>query len=233
MENENGNGGNSYYHTIDAFISDSELMLNNTLTDNQIKALMNNAGYTSNIITAKLVELDSLRTLNEAQAQQYGEQDQATNDFLAAKADYHRTYTDHLGLARLALRKNVEAQETLGLRGGRKTTYSGYIGQGLLFYNNAVLPGKPYAAALAAKGVDAAALAAGAAHFQSLQTDLEAQQKETGEAQQATATRDTLYDALEDWMYEYRGTARIILRPYPQLAEELGIKDPSGGGNGE
>lgn len=134
----------------------------------------------------------------------------------------------------------MEAQRALGLEGKRKESRSGYIGQGLLFYKNAALPGKPYAAALATKGITAAKLAAGKTHFDSLQTAIEAQQKETGEAQKATALRDAAYDDLEDWMMEYRATAKIILQPYPQLAEELGIRDaseggtppPSGGGGG-
>ena len=54
--------------------------------------------------------------------------------------------------------------------------------------------------------------------------DAEAIQKtQIGEAQQATLDRDTIIEALDDWMSDFQGVARIALEANPQLLESLGI----------
>jgi hypothetical protein len=92
----------------------------------------------------------------------------------------------------------------------------------LLFYNNATAT-PSIATALATKGITAAELTASKAAFKNLETLAAAQQKETGEAQEATKRRDAAYDALEDWMSDFRETAKVALRRHPQLMEQLGI----------
>ncbi|NEP46299.1 MAG: hypothetical protein F6K35_46720, partial [Okeania sp. SIO2H7] len=50
-----------------------------------------------------------------------------------------------------------------------------------------------------------------------------AQEKEKGEAQQATKTRDEALDALDDWLGDFLAIAEVALADKPQLLEALGV----------
>ncbi|MEO6831870.1 MAG: hypothetical protein ABI169_06695 [Chitinophagaceae bacterium] len=75
------------------------------------------------------------------------------------------------------------------------------------------------------KGISENDLSNGQQTFRNLQMLTAAQQKETGEAQQATVARDNAYDALHEWMSDFYKTAKVALRKYPQMMEKLGIKE--------
>ncbi len=48
------------------------------------------------------------------------------------------------------------------------------------------------------------------------------QAKETGEAQQATASRDAAVDAFAAWYSDFKAIGKIALMNKPQLREKLG-----------
>ena len=50
-----------------------------------------------------------------------------------------------------------------------------------------------------------------------------AQEKEKGNAQDATKARDTKFDALDTWMADFRAIARVALDEHPQWLEKLGL----------
>jgi hypothetical protein len=66
---------------------------------------------------------------------------------------------------------------------------------------------------------------------QTLVADVEAklnsQLKEKGEAQTATQARDEAFDAMQEWMSDFIGIARIALEAQSQYLEMLGIVEPS------
>jgi hypothetical protein len=49
------------------------------------------------------------------------------------------------------------------------------------------------------------------------------QEKEKGEAQAATQTRDQALDALQEWLSDYLAIAKVALEDNPQLLEALGV----------
>jgi hypothetical protein len=216
-------GNKSTYRSIAQFISDTRLMLNNTKANATILAKMNGAGYPTTDIDNQLTALDDLQELNETQAKEYGDQFAATEAWQQHRDDFHPTYIDHLDLARIVFRKDIAAKKTLALSEKRKESQSGYISQGLQFYNNAIADAG-IKTTLANKGITLVALQGGQTEFQNLQSLREAQQKETGEAQKATEARDAVYDELAEWEMDYRATAKVVLRTSPQLMEEIGIR---------
>lgn len=79
---------------------------------------------------------------------------------------------------------------------------------------------------------------------ETLQTKVQAQAKETGEAQQATVTRDAAVKKLDQWVGELRAILKVALDDRPQVLESVGITvgvpgpkkkgvaDPAGTGRG-
>jgi hypothetical protein len=216
----------SHYRSINDFIVDTELMLNNTKANATILAKMTAAGYPVTDINNKLTQLADLRTLNETQAREYGEQFNATEAWQQRKAAYHPTYIDHVGLARIAFRRDKGVQNSLAVNEERAISQNDYIMQGLAFYDNA-LAAADVKMALANKGLTQALLEAGQSEFLTLKDMRETQQRESGQAQTATRNRDTVYEDLLAWEMDYRATAKIVLRESAELMEEIGIKQAS------
>jgi len=230
MDNNNPNpnpspmpSGSSHgtYLTINAFLGKTDVALTNAGSA-IIAPLLKARGYDPSVIEEKKVAASALRTLNEAQQKEYGEQYEATSAYGKAYTMVHEAYMDHLKLARIAFKNDPGAKTALGLRGDRPRSQSGYVGQGLLFYNNA-LGKQAFLDGLATKGITRTELEDGRVAFENLQSLTAAQQKETGEAQASTKKRDAAYDELSDWMSDFYGTAKVALRKHPQLMEQLGI----------
>lgn len=218
-------GSNPQADDIDSFIAKKKVMLTNSLLP-AVWSKLQNRGYTQAVIQQKIAELDALSALNQAQRKEYGEQYQSTANYNAAEELIHQDYEDHLSYARLVFENNKAAKTALGLKGKRYRSQAGYAAQGLLFYKN-LLGNATWKADMAATGITSTELTAQQTAFQNLATLEAAQQKETGEAQGATAARDAAHEALKKWTRKYRAIAKIALRRYPQLSEQIGIKDPS------
>lgn len=213
----------STYKDIVAYLAASKTaLINAALPD--IAPKLAEIGYTATEITAKLQDIETLETLNEAQKKEYGEQYDATATYTATENALHTTYIKNLTIARVVFKNNVAAQVALALNGERKKSKSGYQAQALQFYKG-ILLNTDYKAELAVRGITEAILTSQKTGFEGL-SDLEAdQKKETGEAQAATKKRDDAYDIFEDWMSDFKKMAIVALSDSPQLREQLGWKE--------
>lgn len=211
------------YQNLDDYLNECGVALTNA-SDAEIAPLLTARGYTAAIITAKITEHTTVKQLVASQIKEYGDQYQATKNYDNAAALLHPKYIEHVAIGRIAFKDDIAAQTTLGLVGKRKRSTSGYCNQALLLYKG-VLDNATYATALAARGVTNAELTAGKTGYTNL-LDLEAkQQKETGEAQGATAKRDKAIDDFADWFSEFKAMGKIALSSKPQLREKLGWKE--------
>ena len=213
----------NHYQNIDDYLSSVGVALTNS-SDAEIAPLLANRGYTAAIIAAKVTEHANIKTLVSSQVKEYGDQYQATKNYNDAAALIHPKYIEHLAIARIVFADDTAAKTTLGLKGDRKRSASGYCSQALLFYNG-VLNNATYKTALATKGVTDAELQAGKTGYTNLSTLEAAQAKETGEAQEATATRDKAIDDLATWYSNFKVLGKIALSGKPQLREKLGWKE--------
>ena len=66
-----------------------------------------------------------------------------------------------------------------------------------------------------------------AALVENVATLSEVQDKERGEAQEATKIRDAKLDQLDQWLADYKAIAEIALSASPQQLEQLGWVVPS------
>ncbi len=132
-----------------------------------------------------------------------------------------RAYKKALKISRVVFKGNQKARSALGLSGSRKKSLSGWIGQATNFYTN--LLGTPdLLAAMTPYSYDQTKLEAEAALVQAVVTASAAQDKERGEAQEATQARDAKLDELDQWVADYKVIAQVALADSPQQLEQLG-----------
>ncbi len=217
------NGSSNNYVTVDQFITQGKVALTNAQLDD-IAPLLEKRGYPKDMLVAKALEVANLASLNEKQKAEYGEAEEATDDYTKAVKLLHPEYIDHLQLARVAFKYNVAAQVGLGLRGSRKKDEAGYCAQALGFYNG-VLGSVDYLLEMEKKGVEETELQELKAGYTNLEKLAAAKAKEGGEAQQATKQRNILYDELKEWFSDFKEVSIIALRKTPQLREKLGWKE--------
>ena len=103
---------------------------------------------------------------------------------------------------------------------------SGWLSQARQFYLNALADSETLTK-LGAYGITQAKLEAGQLLHGQVETANAAQEKEKGDAQQATKDRDAAMDSLDEWMSDFVAIARIALEEKPQFLEKLGIMEPS------
>ena len=129
-------------------------------------------------------------------------------------------------IARVAYKNNTGIATQLGINGNRKESFSGWLLDANQSYSN-TLGNDSILKPLAEYGITPAKLESGKAEVQALAAANLAQEKEKGEAQEATQQRDAAIDALSDWISDLVAIAKIALEPEAQLLESLGIKEPS------
>lgn len=224
-DSSNENDGNkkskkTYYKDNDVFIADCRLALTNS-SDPEIEPLLTKKSYTKPIIASKLVELDAVEDLVSKQKKEYGDQYEATKNFVVAKEDFHEDYIDHLILARVAFKGDDAPQQTLELNKRRKQSKDGYFAQGARFYSR-ILKNADYKKAMNDKGVTDAEMQEQLDEIDTLIILDSKQGKEKAEAQAATKKRDAALHKFEDWFIDFKDVAIVALRKSPQMIEKLG-----------
>ena len=208
--------------TIDAQLLFAQNALKNATDNATINEVLTDFGFDSTRLAEGKALLDDTQQLHLAQVKEYGEQYDATDALIQARAAANEKYMTHLKLARIALKKDRGAAAALVLDGRRKEAYSGWLKQAKAFYTNA-LGSADYMAALAGFGITQAKLEAAQALVLDTETKYSAQLKETGEAQDTTEKRDHALDALQEWMGDFISVSRIALEAQPQYLEMLGV----------
>lgn len=198
------------------------LPIDNALADPGIRATLSTYGYDAARLQAGRALYDSALALHTAQKAELGEQVAATAAFNAAWEAARVAFMRHLKLARLALVQRPAAADTLALYARRADAWVGWAAQARLFYEN-VLAQPDWVAVLAAYGQTEASLQEGRALLDAAEAANQAQEREKGEARNATLERDVALDALDDWMAEFRTVARIAFADDVRQLDKLGL----------
>lgn len=201
---------------------DAELAIDNTLSNQDILTAVTPYGYDEAALEAARDLQREAMALHEQQQQEYGEQYEATAVLREAWDTAADAYGAALKIARIAFRGNETAHKALGLGGSRKQSLSGWLDQARLFYNN-MLRTPEFIAAMTPYTYNETKLEAEAALVEAVANANEAQEKERGEAQQATKVRDAKMDELDQWLADYKAIAEVALAVSPQSLEQLGF----------
>lgn len=201
---------------------EAETAINNSLNNPDILNAVTPFGYDQARLETAQALYQEARDLTEQQQREYGEQYEATAVVQRAWDEAAAAYSAALKIARIAFRGNETARNALGLSGTRKQSLSGWLDQARRFYNN-LLRDPAFVAAMSTYSYNQAKLEAESALVQAVAEAGELQDKERGEAQEATKARDAKLDELDQWLADYKAIAEVALADSPQRLEQLGF----------
>jgi hypothetical protein len=208
--------------TIEETLSSSNLLIENILNNQEILSALSVFGYDETKLNEGKALYQTALDLYNEQKREYGEQYAATDAFRAAFEEAYEKYIYYVKIARLVFKNNKGVWQELGLTGKRRDNFSGWLLQANQFYNNA-LANPEILNKFATVNVTQESLTAGKALVDAAEQANQTQEKEKGEAQNATKTRDAALDDLEVWIEDLKGFSRIALEGKPQLLESLGL----------
>ena len=212
--------------TLDSFLNDARVAIDNALAQPQVQAYLTEYGYTPEKLQKGKALYDQALAAQQKQTKEYGEKYSATaalnETWEVARASYNR----HLKIARITFKDNPGAAAELALNGIRKRALSAWLLEAKQFYQN-LLSNQGFLDAIAEYAITPAKLEAAQAEVEAVEAANLAQKKEIGEAQDATKARDGVIEELNTWLSDFVVIARIALEEQPQLIESLGILERS------
>lgn len=207
--------------TIADQLNVARLAISNTLTDDEIAALVAKYGYgQARLQEGKELYEAALAAVN-AQSIAAGLQRQATAQARSAEAGARASYQGLAQLARALFPRNAPERTTLGLVGKAPQGTAAFLSAAHALFDNALaLP--EIAAALASYGYDAGQIGAARAAIAAFDQANQAQVAALGAAQLATRAQSAALDALGTWVTQYLKIAKIALRDQPERIEKIG-----------
>ena len=212
----------SLNRSIDTFLSEAQLAIDNSLNNPQILAAVKDFGYGTERLNQGKALYNALAAAQLEKSSESGEQISASEAVQAQWEMAKKSYMRLVKVARVALKKEGGAIAQLALSGKRKESLSGWLSQANQFYQNA-LSSPAILKALKEFGITDKKLKAGLKEIEAVEAANLVQEKEKGEAQAATKRRDAALDAMQDWLSDYLAIAKVALEEEPQLLEGLGV----------
>ena len=212
--------------TIDAFLNDARIAIDNALAQPQIQTYLTEYGYTPEKLQQGKALYEAALAAQQKQKREYGEQYSATAALNETWETAKESYIRHIKIARITFKNDPGAAAELALNGSRKRTLSAWLLEAKQFYQN-ILSNQGFLDAIAEYGITPAKLEAAKVEVEAVEAANLAQKKEIGEAQDATKARDAVIEELSTWLSDFVVIARIALEEKPQLIESLGILERS------
>ena len=208
--------------SIEERLHRAQVAIDNALIDAGIKAALAPFGYDEARLQEGKALYNNTLSLHQTQRREYGEQYDATENLKDIWEQADSAYMDAVKVARIALRNMRGKWQALALDGSRKQSLSGWLEQAQQFYVNA-LSDSDIVAAMSRFGFDQTKLQAGQQLVQQVAEANALQEKEKGEAQDATEKRDAVLDELDQWISDFKVIATIALKDNAQWIEKLGL----------
>jgi hypothetical protein len=213
------------YLSIAEQLHRAEVAFDNTIRDKTIIDATSKYGYGPEKIAEGQGIYTEALALQQAQTAAYGDQYEATHNLKTAWKRANSYFSKTYRIARIAFRGNKKAELALMLKGGVKRDYGGWIEQATVFYSNLIEEGK-FLAVMENYSFDRAHLLEEKALVDEVEKANSRQELAKGQAIEATHTRDSKLDELNNWYKDFIGIAEIALEESPQYLEALGIIVP-------
>lgn len=199
-------------------LTSAHLLIQNSITDEEISTLVSAFGYTiANLNNGLELHGEAVAAV-EAQQNKAGAQRTATQQFDEAWKTARDAYQALAKVARAVYQQDPAQLTALGLTGAMPNDTAGFLSAAYTLFDNAVS-----LVLLAQFGYDEEKMGTELAKIAALDTANQAQELAKGAAQQATLEQDAALEALNEWAAQYRKIAKVALRGKKQLLEKLGI----------
>ena len=166
--------------------------------------------------------VSELTTLQRQKKTFYGQQYNATHTLHADFAALKAVYEEHLALARVACKNQIDLQTSLGLYGRRARQRAEWTEQVASFYDK--LTRQPQL--LERFGITPAEIEQAQAMVTAFQAIQRTQTQKKGEAQRNTRQRNEVRRQLRRWVRGFKTIAQLALQEDEELLEVLGMVVP-------
>lgn len=215
-----------YQESLADFSSRMRTVLDNIAASADISTALATFGYDALRLQEGQTLLDNLRDADTQQVKEYADQYAATTAVNEAMEAADKSYGVHRALAKRLFAQNVQAQRELLLGERKPKGRADWLRQGNIFYTR-LLATPAFLTEMATFGQTQAMLEATQTAVAQVASLDSSQQKETGEAQEATRLRDEIWSEARVWLVTLLEVARFALADQPQLLESLEIVKPS------
>jgi hypothetical protein len=199
-------------------LDEVSIAIEGALNDPEIMAKLKKLGYNQEVLKEGKVKVEKVRMLSTRQDEGKGLQKSATKRILAARKEIHTLYMRHLSIARIALSQNVELWDIFKLKGERKRTLAGWLGQVNAFYDNTFR----IMDVLEKHGISPEEIAQAQAMTSAIVNHKVKQLSGKSTKQRATKQRKAEIKELQAWMSEFLYIARHALKDDKEQLEALG-----------
>jgi hypothetical protein len=204
------------------FSSRMRTVLDSISANDDISTALAAFGYDAVRLQEGQTLLDDLTTADSQQVKEYADQYAATAAVNEALETADKTYGLHRALAKRLFAKNTQAQRELLLTEKKPLARAAWLRQADIFYTR-LLATPAFITELGTFGQTQVSLAAAQTAVAQVASLDSSQQKEIGEAQQATQQRDEIWAEARVWLVTLLEVARFALADQPQLLESLEI----------
>ena len=211
----------NYHDTMDESIVKMKLTLGNALLPD-IFPVMETVGYTAEKVAGMNAELSQLETLSQGQIKESADQDEGQEKFDIKRGEINDLFNNHRKLTRILLKGDIHAWVALQLDTDNPKAYPAWV-QLLTNYYAQIAATPALQAKVQKVGITPAIVSTQSQGLLDLQKLKESLKNETAEAQAATDTRNSAFDALYPQYSEYIKYAKILLAGN-QALEAIGVK---------
>lgn len=212
----------STIRNLSNFFTESATLLTNAQEHPDIAAALDLLGYDAVTLQEGQTLLETARALHDTQIREYGEQHAATRAFETALQVADKAYATHRRLAKLAFKTDAQRQTDLHLNARKPRAYKPWYEQARHFYT-ALLADTAAQNSLARFKITLEALTAAQTQVEQTLSLKNEQEREKGEAQDATQQRNAALENIDEWLTDFKVVARIALEDTPQLLEALAL----------
>ena len=188
----------------------ARLAIETVLGNAAMQAALAQYGYDAERMRAGRALYERALALFQQQQAGRGERYAAVDARNAAQEQAEAMFARHLAVARVALRKDRGAAQSLGMTSARKYDQASWLAQAQQFYANA-LGSRAIAQKLAPFGLTSAQLSEGQSLVAAVAAKLVAQQEARADARAMTEQRNEALAELRAWMRDFRAIARVAL----------------------
>lgn len=205
--------------TIEEQIRRTRVAVDAVLQHPRLQKGLTRFGYDKKKMSEGQAHYQKVAWLSNVQQQEYGESYDATDALRTAKAEARQRYTEHVEIARLALKNDRGFWKMLQLSGARKRDLFGWLMQARIFYSNAEVVKDT----LGKYNLTEAELAQGREMIEAVSQAHETRRREFSEAKQSTQNRDQALQEMNAWTRKLIRAAELAFDTDPEALELMGL----------